>query len=56
MNEELTNFLSEKRLDKGPWQAFERGIARMLSHAGFKDVKVNESVDFQKLYEMKRVQ
>lgn len=40
MNEELTNFLSEKRLDKGPWQAFERGIARMLSHAGFKDVKV----------------
>jgi len=28
----------------------------LFEHSGFKDVKVNESVDFQKLYEMKRVQ
>jgi len=40
MSEEYTNFLSEKRLELGPWQAFERGLARMLSHVGFKDVKV----------------
>ena len=28
----------------------------LFEHSGFKDVKVNESVDFQKLYEMKKVQ
>ena len=28
----------------------------LFEHSGFKDVKVNESVDFQKLYEMRRVQ
>ena len=34
------NFLSEKRLELGPWQAFERCLARLLQHGGFKDVKV----------------
>ena len=28
----------------------------LFEHSGFKDVKVNENVDFQKLYEMKRFQ
>ena len=28
----------------------------LFEHSGFKDVKVNETVDFQKLYEMRRVQ
>jgi superfamily II DNA or RNA helicase len=28
-------FLSNERLSKGPWQAFERGIARLLSHSGW---------------------
>ena len=34
-------FLSNERLSKGPWQAFERGIARLLSHAGW---EINELV------------
>ena len=28
----------------------------LFEHSGFKDIKVNESVDFKKLYEMRRVQ
>lgn len=28
-------FLSNERLSKGPWQAFERGIARLLLHSGW---------------------
>ncbi len=28
-------FLSNERLSKGPWQAFERAIARLLSHSGW---------------------
>lgn len=28
-------FLSNERLSKGPWQAFERGVARLLSHSGW---------------------
>ena len=31
---------SKKRLELGPWQALERGIARLLEHGGFKDVKI----------------
>ena len=34
------HFLSKKRLELGPWQALERGIARLLEHGGFKDVKI----------------
>ena len=34
------HFLTERRLALGPWQAFERSIARMLEHGGFKDVNV----------------
>jgi len=36
----LEHFLSEKRLKFGPWQALERGLARLLEHGGFKDVKI----------------
>ncbi|SCY37160.1 DEAD/DEAH box helicase family protein [Flavobacterium caeni] len=28
-------FLSTERLSRGPWQAFERGIARLLVHSGW---------------------
>lgn len=28
-------FLSSERLSKGPWQAFERGIARLLAHSNW---------------------
>jgi superfamily II DNA or RNA helicase len=34
-------FLSTERLSKGPWQAFERGIARLLAHSGW---ELNELV------------
>ncbi|MBV6420932.1 MAG: ATP-dependent RNA helicase RhlB [Ignavibacteriaceae bacterium] len=34
-------FLSTERLSKGPWQAFERSIARLLLHSGW---EVNELV------------
>ena len=34
-------FLSTERLSKGPWQAFERAIARLLAHAGW---EINEVV------------
>ncbi|NCI48483.1 DEAD/DEAH box helicase family protein [Sediminibacterium roseum] len=30
-----TGFLGIDRLTKGPWQAFERGIARLLAHRGW---------------------
>ena len=33
-------FLSIERLEKGSWQAFERDVARLLQHGGFKDVKI----------------
>lgn len=33
-------FLDERRLMHGPWQAFERDVARLLLHAGFDDVRV----------------
>jgi len=34
-------FLSTERLSKGPWQAFERSIARLLAHSGW---ELNEVV------------
>lgn len=34
-------FLSSERLSKGTWQAFERGIARLLAHSGW---EINELV------------
>lgn len=33
-------FLDDRRLLRGPWQAFERDVARMLIYAGFDDVRV----------------
>lgn len=33
-------FLDDRRLLRGPWQAFERDVARLLLHAGFDDVRV----------------
>lgn len=33
-------FLDDRRLLRGPWQAFERDVARLLMHAGFDDVRV----------------
>lgn len=35
-----TGFLSEQRLLLGPWQAFERDIARLLIANGFDDVRI----------------
>lgn len=39
--EESKGFLSTERLIRGPWQAFERAIARLLLHSGW---EVNELV------------
>jgi len=36
----VESFLNKKRLALGPWAAFERIIARFLSHGGFSDVSV----------------
>ena len=36
----MTTFLDDRRLLHGPWQAFERDVARLLMHAGFDDVRV----------------
>jgi superfamily II DNA or RNA helicase len=33
-------FLDDRRLLRGPWQAFERDIARLLIGAGFEDVRI----------------
>lgn len=33
-------FLDDRRLLRGPWQAFERDVARLLIHAGFDDVRI----------------
>ena len=35
-----TVFLDERRLLTGPWQAFERDVARALIAAGFSDVRI----------------
>ncbi|MDE0306169.1 MAG: DEAD/DEAH box helicase family protein [Albidovulum sp.] len=34
----MPGFVSEERLAYGPWQAFERMVARLVKHAGFRDV------------------
>lgn len=34
------HFASDRRLKHGPWQAFERCLARLLQHGGFNDVTV----------------
>jgi superfamily II DNA or RNA helicase len=34
------NFLDTQRLLKGPWQAFERDVARLLVASGFDDVRI----------------
>src|SRR5262249_27176606 len=36
----MTLFLDDRRLLRGPWQAFERDVARLLIYAGFDDVRV----------------
>lgn len=36
----LSNFLDEHRLLRGPWQALERDVARLLLHRGFSDVRI----------------
>ena len=36
----MPGFISVERLAYGPWPAFERMLARMLEHAGFKDVYI----------------
>ncbi|TGU58408.1 DNA helicase, partial [Mesorhizobium sp. M2D.F.Ca.ET.147.01.1.1] len=33
-------FLDERRLLDGPWQAFERDVARAFMFAGFDDVRI----------------
>lgn len=35
-----TVYLDDRRLLRGPWQAFERDVARLLIHSGFDDVRV----------------
>lgn len=34
------SFVSDLRLMRGPWQAFERDVARLLLGAGFDDVRI----------------
>lgn len=36
----MTSFINARRLELGPWQAFERMVARYLEHGGFKDVQI----------------
>lgn len=36
----MRHFLDDRRLLHGPWQAFERDVARVLMHAGFEEVRV----------------
>jgi len=36
----MPGFVCEERLTYGPWPAFERMLARLAEHAGFKDVTV----------------
>ncbi len=40
MADATTGFLDERRLLRGPWQAFERDIARLLVANGYDDVRV----------------
>lgn len=34
------SFISDELLRNGPWQAFERAVARLMQHMGFEDVRV----------------
>lgn len=36
----MATFLGIERLVHGPWQAFERALARLVEHAGFADVEI----------------
>lgn len=36
----MADFLGVERLSLGPWQAFERGVQRLMVHAGFRDVRL----------------
>ena len=36
----MAAFLGIERLVHGPWQAFERALARLVEHAGFADVQI----------------
>ncbi len=36
----MPGFISVERLTFGPWAALERAVARLVSHAGFKDVSI----------------
>ena len=36
----MTGFFSRDRLINGPWQAFERAIARLLIHKGWEVAEV----------------
>ena len=40
MTERAPPFLDERRLLRGPWQAFERDVARLLLVNGFDDVRI----------------
>lgn len=40
MTTEIQGFLDDRRLLEGPWQAFERDIARLLVANGFDDVRI----------------
>lgn len=40
MNPPRPGFLDERRLLNGPWQAFERDVARLLLANGFEDVRI----------------
>ena len=36
----MAGFISVERLTYGPWPALERAVARLVSHAGFRDVQL----------------
>lgn len=36
----MTDFLDTRRLMLGPWQAFERDVARLMIFSGFEDVRI----------------
>ena len=38
------------------YQELRKIFVGLFENSGFKDVKINENVDFQKLYEMKKFQ
>lgn len=36
----MQDFLGHERLVHGPWPAFERALARLIEHAGFRDIAI----------------